>query len=49
MPEEVGQVYVDTVSDEEVIPEKPGGGRIRPPPPPQAVQWRVKLEDEWRW
>ena len=34
-PERCAKFHVDTVINEEVIPEKPRGGRIRPPP--QAV------------
>ena len=36
-PERCAKFHVDTVINEEVIPEKPRGGRIRPP-----RRWRVK-------
>ena len=42
-PERCAKFHVDTVVNEEVIPEKPRGGRIRPPP----RRWRVKHYAGW--
>ena len=36
-PERSAKFHVDTVLNEEVIPEKPRGGGRNPTPPPQAV------------